>query len=95
MLYCRTVSNGSAVGFTLAGGNVLAVTAPFITMRAFEMIRYSMGYMNTPLKVAGLASGVAFGQLGYTHCSIEDINHKFWLTSIYSGGSYQSLCLTY
>ena len=38
------------------------------------MIRHSMGYMNVPLKIAGLASGVAFGQLGYTHCSIEDVS---------------------
>ena len=66
---------GSSAGFALSGGMALAVTfAPFITMRAFEMIRHSMGYMGIPLKVAGLASGVAFGQLGYTHCSIEDVS---------------------
>ncbi len=66
---------GSSAGFALSGGHALAVTfAPFITMRAFEMIRHSMGYMNAPLKIAGLASGVAFGQLGYTHCSIEDVS---------------------
>ena len=66
---------GASSGFALSGGHTLAVTfAPFITMRAFEMIRHSMGYMNVPLKIAGLASGVAFGQLGYTHCSIEDVS---------------------
>ena len=65
---------GSSAGYALSGGHALAVTfAPFITMRAFEVIRHSMGYMNVPLKIAGLASGVAFGQLGYTHCSIEDV----------------------
>ena len=66
---------GSAAGFALSGGRALAVTfAPFITMRAFEVIRHSMGYMNAPLTIAGLASGIAFGQLGYTHCAIEDVS---------------------
>ena len=65
----------SAAGYALSGGKVIATTfAPFITMRAYEMIRHNLGYMNSPVLLVGLAAGVAFGQLGYTHCCIEDVS---------------------
>ncbi len=65
----------SAAGYGLSGGKVIATTfAPFITMRAYEMIRHNLGYMKAPIVLVGLAAGVAFGQLGYTHCCIEDVS---------------------
>ena len=65
----------SAAGYGLSGGKVIATTfAPFITMRAYEMIRHNLGYMKAPILLVGLAAGVAFGQLGYTHCCIEDVS---------------------
>ena len=65
----------SAAGYGLSGGKVIATTfAPFITMRAYEMIRHNLGYMKAPVILVGLAAGVAFGQLGYTHCCIEDVS---------------------
>ncbi len=65
----------SAAGYSLSGGKVIATTfAPFITMRAYEMIRHNLGYMKAPVLLVGLAAGVAFGQLGYTHCCIEDVS---------------------
>ena len=65
----------SAAGYCLSGGKVIATTfAPFITMRAYEMIRHNLGYMKAPVLLVGLAAGVAFGQLGYTHCCIEDVS---------------------
>ena len=59
--------------FALEGTPTIATTfAPFITMRGLEMIRHNLGYMKSPLVLVGLASGVALGDLGYTHCAIED-----------------------
>ena len=64
---------GISSGYALSGGKTIATTfAPFITMRPYELIRHCMGYMKSPLTIVGLASGVEFGQLGYTHCCIED-----------------------
>ena len=65
---------GIASGYSLSGGTAIASTfAPFLTMRAYEMIRHCMGYMKAPLMITGLASGIVFGELGYTHCCIEDV----------------------
>ena len=55
----------SAAGYGLSGGKVIATTfAPFITMRAYEMIRHNLGYMKAPLLKLGIAAGVSFGQIG-------------------------------
>ena len=63
-----------AAGYVASGGQALASTfAPFISLRAAEQIRLSLGYMKIPLVLVGLASGTALGYLGYTHCSFEDV----------------------
>ena len=63
----------ASASFALEGLPTIATTfAPFLSMRGLEMIRHNMGYMKSPLVLAGLASGVALGNLGYTHCAIED-----------------------
>jgi transketolase len=52
---------------------VAATFSPFITLRCLEQIKVMVAYNKAPVKLVGLASGVALGDLGYTHCSIEDI----------------------
>ena len=64
----------AAAGFALEGFPTAATTfAPFLVLRAFESIRHGLGYMQAPVLLAGIASGLALGELGYTHCAIEDI----------------------
>lgn len=47
--------------------------APFQSMRCLEQIKVNLAYMQIPLKIVGIASGVNLGHLGYTHCCIEDL----------------------
>ena len=55
--------------------NVLTTTfSPFQTLRCLEQIKINLGYMKLKVTMVGLASGVCLGNLGYTHCSIEDIS---------------------
>jgi transketolase len=65
---------GIAAGFAKEGYNTFATTfATFAAMRAYEQIRVHLGYMQSNIKVIGLASGLAMGQFGNTHYGIEDI----------------------
>ncbi len=64
----------TAAGYVEEGGTALASTfAPFLVLRSAEQLKLTLGYMNLPLIVTGLASGVSLGFLGYTHCCIEDL----------------------
>lgn len=64
---------GIATGLAKEGFCVYTTTfAPFQSMRCFEQIRVNQGYMNIPLKMVGLASGLYHSYLGNTHCCIED-----------------------
>ena len=66
---------GVATGLSNLGFNVFTTTfAPFQTMRCLEQIKVNLGYMKTKITMVGLASGIALGNLGYTHCAIEDIS---------------------
>lgn len=66
---------GIASGLSSEGYKVVTSTfAPFQTMRCLEQIRVNQGYMKQKVVMVGLASGVAYGELGYTHCCIEDIS---------------------
>ena len=66
---------GIAAGLASEGYKVVTSTfAPFQTMRCLEQIRVNLGYMRKKVVMVGLASGVAYGELGYTHCCIEDIS---------------------
>ena len=51
-----------------------ATFAPFQTMRCLEQIRVNLGYAQQKVIFTGLASGMAYGELGFTHCCIEDIS---------------------
>jgi len=65
---------GIAAGLASEGMTVAASTfAPFQTMRCCEQIKVNLGYMKHKVVFTGLASGVALGTLGYTHCCIEDM----------------------
>lgn len=66
---------GIATGLASEGYKVVTVTfAPFQVMRCLEQIRVNQGYMKQKVVMIGLASGVAYGELGFTHCCIEDIS---------------------
>lgn len=65
---------GIATGLASENYKVLTTTfAPFQTMRCLEQIKVNLGYMKQKVCMVGLASGLALGTLGYTHCCIEDI----------------------
>lgn len=45
----------------------------FLTGRALEQIKIDMAYSATNVKLCGVSSGVAYGPLGPTHHSLEDL----------------------
>ena len=70
------------VGAGLAnGGRIAFVSAAscFLTARALEQIKADVAYSNRNVKLCGMSPGVAYGELGPTHHSIEDIA---WLRAI-------------
>ena len=65
---------GVAAGLASENFNVITTTfAPFQTMRCCEQIKVNLGYMRQKICMVGIASGLALGTLGYTHCCIEDV----------------------
>ena len=77
----RTINVGIAeqvmvgVGAGLAnGGQIPFVSAAscFITGRALEQVKADVAYAGFNVKLVGQSSGVAYGELGATHHSIED-----------------------
>ena len=64
------------VGAGLAnGGKIPFVSgaACFLTGRALEQIKADVAYSQANVKLCGISSGVAYGELGPTHHSIEDL----------------------
>jgi transketolase len=63
------------------GGRIPFVSgaAPFLTGRALEQIKADVAYSNTNVKLCGQSPGMAYGPLGPTHHSIEDLA---WLRAI-------------
>src|SRR3546814_14472570 len=64
------------VGAGLAnGGKIPFVSGAscFLTARAMEQIKADCAYSFANVKLCGISSGVASGELGATHHSIEDI----------------------
>jgi transketolase len=63
------------------GGRIAFVSAAscFLTARAMEQIKADVAYSNRNVKLCGMSPGVAYGELGPTHHSIEDIA---WLRAI-------------
>jgi transketolase len=65
-----------AIGAGLANGGRIPFVcgaSPFLTGRALEQIKVDVAYSNANVKLVGVSSGLAYGQLGPTHHSIEDV----------------------
>ena len=63
-----------ASGIASEGFEVVTTTfSPFQTLRCAEQIKVNLGYMRNKVIMVGLASGLILGNLGFSHCSIEDI----------------------
>jgi transketolase len=63
------------------GGRIPFVSAAscFLTGRALEQIKADVAYSNRNVKLCGMSPGMAYGELGPTHHSIEDVA---WLRAI-------------
>ncbi len=63
------------------GGKIPFVSAAacFLTARAMEQIKIDAAYSQTHMVLCGMSPGMAYGELGPTHHSIEDIA---WLRTI-------------
>ena len=65
---------GASAGLQNEGFNVYAVTyATFLTARALDQIRVSLGYMGIGVKLIGEAGGMCDGNFSATHMGLEDI----------------------
>jgi len=65
---------GMAAGLACEGVTVFAATyASFLSTRALDQVRISMGYMKAPVKLVGLTAGFSAGILGATHMALEDV----------------------
>ncbi len=60
------LANGGKIPF-------VAGASPFLTGRALEQIKVDAAYSGANVKLVGVSSGVAYGELGPTHHSIEDL----------------------
>jgi transketolase len=60
------LANGGRIPFVCAA-------SPFLTGRALEQIKVDAAYSAANVKLVGVSSGVAYGELGPTHHSIEDV----------------------
>ncbi|MBC2652938.1 transketolase family protein [Novosphingobium flavum] len=68
--------NMVGVGAGLANGGKIAFVsgaACFLTARSLEQVKADLAYSNANVKLCGISSGVAYGELGPTHHSIEDV----------------------
>jgi transketolase len=64
------------VGAGLANGGMVpyvCAASCFITARAMEQVKVDLGYSKSNVKLCGMSSGMAYGELGPTHHSIEDL----------------------
>ena len=67
---------GASAGLQNEGFNVYAVTyATFLTARALDQIRVSLGYMGIGVKLIGEAGGMCDGNFSATHMGLEDISN--------------------
>jgi transketolase len=65
--------NMIGVGAGLANGGMIPYVCGascFLTARAMEQIKVDLGYSNSNVKLCGMSSGMAYGELGPTHHSI-------------------------
>ncbi|HWM59759.1 MAG TPA: transketolase C-terminal domain-containing protein [Pseudonocardia sp.] len=57
----------------------VCAAAPFLTGRALEQIKADVAYSQAPVVLCGMSPGMAYGELGATHHSIEDLS---WLRAV-------------
>ncbi|GAA4169497.1 transketolase family protein [Gryllotalpicola koreensis] len=70
------------VGAGLANAGMIPFVcgaAPFLTGRSLEQIKADVAYSQLPVILCGMSPGVAYGELGPTHHSIEDLS---WLRAL-------------
>ncbi len=68
--------NMIGVGAGLANGGMVPYVCGascFLTARAMEQLKVDLGYSKWNVKLCGMSSGMAYGELGPTHHSIEDL----------------------
>lgn len=53
--------------------------SPFLTGRALEQIKADIAYSRAPVVLCGMSPGMAYGELGPTHHSLEDLS---WLRAV-------------
>jgi transketolase len=71
---------GLAAGLANSGKiPFVCAASPFLTGRALEQIKADVAYSEANVKLAGQSPGMAYGELGPTHHSIEDIA---WMRAI-------------
>ncbi|WP_442875084.1 transketolase family protein [Actinoplanes sp. NBC_00393] len=71
---------GVGAGLALSGYiPFVCAAAPFLTGRALEQIKADVAYSQAPVVLCGMSPGMAYGELGPTHHSIEDLS---WLRAI-------------
>ncbi|HTW10600.1 MAG TPA: transketolase C-terminal domain-containing protein [Acidimicrobiales bacterium] len=71
---------GIAAGLANGGKRpVVSGASCFVTARGLEQMKVDLAYTNANVTVCGMSPGVAYGELGPTHHSIEDVA---WLRAI-------------
>lgn len=68
--------NMVGVGAGLANSGMIpyvCAASCFLTARAMEQVKVDLGYSKSNVRLCGMSSGMAYGQLGPTHHSIEDL----------------------
>jgi transketolase len=70
------------VGAGLANAGFIpfvCAAAPFLTGRSLEQIKADVAYSQLPVILCGMSPGMAYGELGPTHHSVEDFS---WLRAL-------------
>ena len=70
------------VGAGLANAGMIpfvCAAAPFLTGRSLEQIKADVAYSQLPVILCGMSPGMAYGELGPTHHSVEDLS---WLRAL-------------
>ena len=55
---------------------------PFLTSRALEQIKVDVAYNGFPVVPCGMSPGMAYGELGPTHHSIEDLTLTIYSVTV-------------
>ena len=70
------------VGAGLASAGLIpfvCAASPFLTGRSLEQVKADVAYSQLPVILCGMSPGMAYGELGPTHHSVEDLS---WLRAL-------------